>query len=797
MRSEKSSKIMKSPSFMLVPSLACPAECKYCFGPHQGPIMSSVQMEETLDYIQSIAQETNTPKVKIVFHGGEPLLAGHSLWEHALTGLRARFGSDGYQVNVQSNLWKLDKRFCQLFKEHKAQLGTSLDGSEEITDQQRGEGYFGKTMQGIRLANEYGLDVGCIATMTPSSLSQWKSIVDFFISQRLGLTVHAAVPSLAQPDSAYAIAPQEYALVLPKMLEYYLQKRREIRISTFDQMCRSVCTGVGDVCTFQDCLGMFLAIDPNGDIYNCQRFCGQPEHRLGTVQEKPSLTELFNSPMGQKLKQREITMRATCSSCEQYAHCRGGCAYNAWSAQPDIGHETKDPYCVAYKTAFQSIQEQVAREISSQENLHAIVSRASVSRENGLLHKGPIAELVNKKRHPSQVARTAKRIVAAVELAKDSDIYNVGKQLVRQGISQTQETAINSLQALQAELLSKKENLNNIYIHTTFACQLKCSHCYAQAHEPKEPVATMEIHALIQLLKQAKQVGFRQAIITGGEPLLHPKQWELLSQVADLRAELHPMKLVLRTNFAMPLSHQELALVAEAFDQVVVSVDGDENTHNERRGQGTYQKVCQNLEAYQEYANSDKRAAELSLATVLPAKMMSTSAGTSVQDLANRLRIKRTRFRPLLPLGRALTWKEPPTSESLGGHLDPMDMIEQGFHPVVSCGMGQNIYVEPNGAAFPCYAYHQSQSVIGNVSQAGLLEVIHSERFQALSRHTVNTNTKCNSCEVKYLCGGACRAWGKEKTQNNLDAPPPECEGLKRRAQGVYQAAKEYLEIRK
>ena len=30
--------------FMLVPSLSCPAECKYCFGPHHGPIMSAEMM---------------------------------------------------------------------------------------------------------------------------------------------------------------------------------------------------------------------------------------------------------------------------------------------------------------------------------------------------------------------------------------------------------------------------------------------------------------------------------------------------------------------------------------------------------------------------------------------------------------------------------------------------------------------------------------------------------------------------------------------------------------------------------
>jgi len=46
------------PHFMLVPSLACPAECSYCFGPHQGPTMSPETMEATLDFVARIAEET-------------------------------------------------------------------------------------------------------------------------------------------------------------------------------------------------------------------------------------------------------------------------------------------------------------------------------------------------------------------------------------------------------------------------------------------------------------------------------------------------------------------------------------------------------------------------------------------------------------------------------------------------------------------------------------------------------------------------------------------------------------------
>jgi uncharacterized protein len=170
------------PHFMLVPSLACPARCSYCFGPHEGPTMSAETMEASLDFIERISNETRQRKVKVTFHGGEPLRAGYAIWKQALDGLRCRLGPRRYEVALQSNLWLLDDEFCRLFAEHKVDIGTSLDGPEDITDSQRGEGYFTRTMDGIRRARRHGMSVGCIATFTPLSVPRWRDVFDSSIS---------------------------------------------------------------------------------------------------------------------------------------------------------------------------------------------------------------------------------------------------------------------------------------------------------------------------------------------------------------------------------------------------------------------------------------------------------------------------------------------------------------------------------------------------------------------------------------------------------------------------------------
>jgi len=250
------------------------------------------------------------------------------------------------------------------------------------------------------------------------------------------------------------------------------------------------------------------------------------------------------------------------------------------------------------------------------------------------------------------------------------------------------------------------------------------------------------------------------------------------------------MNLVLRTNLTLPLMDEDLLSIGNAFDQVVVSVDGNSETHEARRGTDTYERLVRNLERYQSLAND---RAELSLAAVMRAEEIQGEPGSSVRDLARRLGVRRTRFRPLLPLGRATDWPEPPTPEPVSGHLSPMTLIDNGFTPVASCGLGQNLYVEPSGESFPCYAYHQSHALLGNVVTHRLRVVLESPHFRELARHTVDSNAKCRNCDLRYICGGACRAWVGEAAQHDLDAAPPECGALRDRAGALVSAARAFL----
>ena len=319
---------------MLLPSLACQARCSYCFGPNQGPVMRPEVFDAALDWISATTPPDQA--LEITFHGGEPLIAGTAWYRRNLPLLRRRLG-DRLRLGIQSNLWLLDDETCELFREHRVSIGTSLDGPEAINDAQRGSGYFARTMAGIETARRHGLGAGVICTFTRRSAPHYREVFEFFAGQWLGFSVHAAVCGLdGARDDGLALTAQEKAGLFIELFDYYQANVTRARISTFNSMARSISAGHGGLCTFTDCLGGYLTLAPDGGIFSCNRFAHHPEWRLGWVQQGPALEELGCSPAWQTLRRRELAVHEDCGDCAHFAYCRGGCAYNAIAAAPGV-----------------------------------------------------------------------------------------------------------------------------------------------------------------------------------------------------------------------------------------------------------------------------------------------------------------------------------------------------------------------------------------------------------------------------------------------------------------------------
>lgn len=354
-------KHMKTPfHIMLIPTLGCPSNCKYCWSSEESsPIMEIDTVRDTVSWISGFREDP----VTITFHGGEPLLAGPGFYRKALPILSEGLHKNAPSFAIQTNLWRITPEIAEIFAEYHIPVGSSIDGPEDITDYQRGDGYFKKTMQGYAVAREYGLDVRFICTFTSYSVEQRERIVKFFLDQGFTLKLHPALPSLRNKNpEEWALKPEKFGELLVYLLDESLVHLQDIDIMNIHDLVRCVFTRRGNVCTFADCMGNTYAVGPDGSIYPCYRFVGMEEYVMGNVSDRPSREELDNSSAGRLMSAFREYVDQSCRECPHIRYCRGGCPYNAIA--PSGGEITGvDPHCLAYKRIFDEISDRLNTEM--------------------------------------------------------------------------------------------------------------------------------------------------------------------------------------------------------------------------------------------------------------------------------------------------------------------------------------------------------------------------------------------------------------------------------------------------
>ena len=108
------------------------------------------------------------------------------------------------------------------------------------------------------------------------------------------------------------------------------------------------------------CIGFYLAVNPNGDVYPCGRFSGEDEFKLGNI-NRDSIKEIKNSLPYLRLQSRSHENISGCADCEVRNLCNGGCAFSAWGQSGD--YMDKDHFCESYKQIYLYIARAVRGEL--------------------------------------------------------------------------------------------------------------------------------------------------------------------------------------------------------------------------------------------------------------------------------------------------------------------------------------------------------------------------------------------------------------------------------------------------
>jgi len=744
-------------NYFILPTLACNASCRYCFTrSRKSPVMIQETIIKALDVIRRVNGQSYPDDINICFHGGEPLMVGFDFYKKALPVIKKTLGPS-VKLSIQSNLWQLTDEFCNLFMDYNVNIGTSLDGPEQINDNQRGRGYFKRTMAGIELLHKYGLNHGCIATFTSYSASRIKEVFDFFLKNRLSFSVHSAVkPINYSGDSRLFLSAEEFGKLLIRLLDLYLDHADKIKISTLDTLIKNVSRDESGLCTFSRCIGDYLSITPEGKLYPCNRFAGDNRFSFGSIETIDSLSDIKQSEGWKKLAGWQHAIDSQCSECLYENICHGGCPYAAFAHQQT--YPPKDPYCPAYKKVYQYILDRGTYEFFKNLNPEQESRQKKEIGKSSFFKKSTLLRIMDDSSHPYKLARASKEILAAALLGVTGDIKQIADAFLSFNLTNSRQRAYPVLQNLCSRLNRPTFNPNNLYLHITDMCNLSCSHCYARAQNTKDAVH-FPLRRISSVINEAKKAGFRKIVITGGEPLLYSDFNLLLEEIMELRKSRGIPPIVLRTNLTTIIKKETRELIETAFDEIVISLDGSEEYHDKRRGKGTYQKTLSNLRSF----NQEVLSKKFSITSVFGSNDFNSSSiakeKQSVYQVKEKLQLSRVRIRSMLPLGRAtsLNLKRIPVEK-----INLEEWVQSDYFPRSNCGLGQVLMINPDGSVYPCHVFAHPEYHLGNILEQSISELVNSQKYKDLRSIGVNSDKKCKKCQLRYICGGPCRAWGNK-----------------------------------
>ncbi len=316
----------------------CNLKCKYCFaeeGEYHGKrsLMSTEVGKKAIDFI--IANSGNRRNLEVDFFGGEPLMNFEVVKEIVEYGReQEKLHGKNFRFTITTIGVLLDDEKQKYINENMHNVVLSLDGRKEINDFMRpragGQGSYDLIVPKFqKLADSRNqTDYYVRGTFTHHNLDFSKDI--FHFADDLGFKQVSVEPVVADSTEDYAIQEEDLETIYKeyeKIAEelYIRHKTGEKDFNFFHFMVDLT----GGPCVAKRLSGCgsgteYMAVSPEGDLYPCHQFVGQPEFKLGTVFEG-----IKNNEIREEFANCNVYTKPDCKKCWAKFYCSGGCMANA------------------------------------------------------------------------------------------------------------------------------------------------------------------------------------------------------------------------------------------------------------------------------------------------------------------------------------------------------------------------------------------------------------------------------------------------------------------------------------
>ena len=336
-------------NIILKPTNYCNMRCIYCFHQEYGYENNLIKLEYITKLFDLLSRQYYT--VFILWHGGEPTSIGLDNFKKYISIQKefARKNNAIFENSIQTNLTNINDEWLAFFKDNYFNIGTSFDGLSNDITRKNTALFLDKRKKTL----EFGYKIGAICVISKKNIHSLLENYKWFNANSFSVNFNPYIT--ADSSDFLYVDRQTYADEMLKMFEYWIDDTDCcIHVNPFENLIYAYFKQEFRVCTFGSCLSHWLCIEPNGNIFPCDKSFDE-NYCLGNISNIEKIEDVYNSNSFLSILKESIKRRNLCiSSCKWFKYCHGGCNHDAFICG-DIS-KNNHYYCLIYKDFFQYIE---------------------------------------------------------------------------------------------------------------------------------------------------------------------------------------------------------------------------------------------------------------------------------------------------------------------------------------------------------------------------------------------------------------------------------------------------------
>lgn len=360
-------------SLILLPTLACNAECDYCFETKSECTLHLDQLPNVIHKVLDHMEVSQIEELCIYWQGGEVMTLPPAWFEHThdiiceISTVRKKQISNYLQSNMIAYSEKWNRVLSEMFGNS---VGSSMDFPNFHRKLKGGCGpqdYEKIWTRNIKQAMNAGIHVGVIAIANEQTFDLGAERFYSHFVDELGIRdfqINTPFPGgpINDVKKDFLVKADRLTQFLLDLVDTWMRRgfRQGVRVGPFDSLMDYFVHGNKNLlCIWREnCASDFVCIDPMGNVAQCDCWVtSYPGFRYGCIFDSGSLSDLLvRSAARQSFQQRPgvLVQKEDCIECDYLHLCHGGCPVRTYTFHGDLFR--KDPYCNLYKQLFQTVE---------------------------------------------------------------------------------------------------------------------------------------------------------------------------------------------------------------------------------------------------------------------------------------------------------------------------------------------------------------------------------------------------------------------------------------------------------